>query len=743
MLGRVAPEEFVGRAEELRRLVALAPHAERGRGLLVLAAPASGATELLRQAFDEIFNIRGNAAPFYFAFSHEDATPAAAARRFLRTFLAQIVAQRRNDPALVAAPPTMDELLELAAPEDYEWAERLVQADRAARDGGDEQSFVRLCLSAPQLAALRGARSVVLLDDLHLADAAGGRLGAEVARAAAQSDVPFVLAGLRRPLHGLAHASEERSPSDGMSRVRLRNLRDEEARTLVERMAERLRVPLNEETRDLVVQQFEGNPFHVTALMRAAAESGTPLTSYRDCQRLYTDELMGGRINRRFDSLLERIAPAPATRRSIVRSLHEAATNTGGRSPADAWRRRLNLEPEELQRVMRELHAYELANFNAAYVEVDSSTVWRDYLHASYRLEVAAESRALVVAETLVESLKRAPQTMARHYRREASLRVRGLLRRFNFQRVPASLLRHDRFARMYKGVGPEEVAAGLEAETDFVALPQVVNTASAASFQPSTRNVCDEERCTVAHGFDTTPYTDASESIWLAAEVESKMEVGRALAETWCDRLVQLARACDFRGVRLWLVSNEGFSPEAGELLAEREAYSSSRQQLELLAARVGPASEAAREPAPARDEFEMVIPMGGDTELIAAHTVEQIARRLEFGPDEINQIKTALVEACINASEHSLSPDRKIYQRFRVENDKLVVTVSSRGVAAPPPAAQNGELNPDTNANGGTRGRRGWGLKLIRTLMDEVEFERVDDGTRLRMAKYLRKQV
>jgi anti-sigma regulatory factor (Ser/Thr protein kinase) len=34
----------------------------------------------------------------------------------------------------------------------------------------------------------------------------------------------------------------------------------------------------------------------------------------------------------------------------------------------------------------------------------------------------------------------------------------------------------------------------------------------------------------------------------------------------------------------------------------------------------------------------------------------------------------------------------------------------------------------------------RRGWGLKLIRTLMDEVEFERVDDGTSLRMTKYLR---
>jgi serine/threonine-protein kinase RsbW len=128
------------------------------------------------------------------------------------------------------------------------------------------------------------------------------------------------------------------------------------------------------------------------------------------------------------------------------------------------------------------------------------------------------------------------------------------------------------------------------------------------------------------------------------------------------------------------------------------------------------------------------MVIPMGTDTELIAARAVEEIARRVNFQPEAINQIKLALVEACINATEHSLSPDRKIYQRFRVEDDKLVVTVASRGVV-PANVPDNG------GANGDGKSRRGWGLKLIRSLMDEVEFERVDDGTQLKMTKYIRK--
>ena len=35
---------------------------------------------------------------------------------------------------------------------------------------------------------------------------------------------------------------------------------------------------------------------------------------------------------------------------------------------------------------------------------------------------------------------------------------------------------------------------------------------------------------------------------------------------------------------------------------------------------------------------------------------------------------------------------------------------------------------------------GRRGWGLKLMRGLMDDVKVEQTDDGTRITMVKYLR---
>ncbi|HZI17175.1 MAG TPA: ATP-binding protein [Pyrinomonadaceae bacterium] len=745
VLGRVPAELFAGRAEQLRELTGLASARPAQSGLVLLAAPHAGLTELLRQAFDEMFRHRGGPAPVYFNFTHGEHGAAAAARRFLHSFLAQLAAHRREDPALVTSPPPLGSLTDLFAPVDYEWADELVRSVERAGAEGDERTLIRLCLSAPAVAAQRGSRTVLLLDDVHAAERLKGEveLGPEVAQAAFGWGVPFALGGLRRRLFDVLNGAASHVGLDALRRVHVAALKEAEAGELVERLAAHLSVPVTNETRDLLVQQAESNPYLITSFVQAARGAGVSLNSFREFQQLYVDELLGGRVNRRFSAALEEVATGPVLRRGLLRVLHESAANAGGKSPVELWLKRLGLDPHGLDRLMRELHARELANFHATHVEVTPGLVWRDYLRVSYRLQVAAEPRALVVADTLIETLKRAPQTMARHYRREAALKLVELLRRFNFQHVPASLLHYDRFAKAYRGLAPDEAAAGLAAESETLRLPQVVHSASCASFYPPIAQVCDEERCAVGHGFDSTSYADSDAVVWIAAEVESKLEAGRALTEVWLDRLAQVSAACGFENARLWLVVPEGFSAEAVELLRERGAYGSSRRQLELLTTRLG--GDAGDAPGAAgADEFAVEIPMGEDTELIAAHAAEQIARRMEFRTEQINQIKTALVEACINASEHSLSPERKIYNRFRVEDDKLTITVSSRGLSVPAEVSANGSSTAEPNGHdkAGGRGRRGWGLKLIRTLMDDVEFEQADDGTRLRMTKYLRRE-
>lgn len=731
ILASVSRDEFVGRDAELRQLVSHSSRPDDAGGLLVLGAPNVGASELLRQGYDELFSRRGEAIPIYFAFGRTSLSPA---RSFFQRVIQQYIAYRRVDPSLCEASLTFHDLVELALPTDYELISELIEGFERESTATDPNALVSFCLSAPQRVATAAKRRVFpLIDCVRLAGTDAGQvaLGHEIARAFKRSSGPVALAGLRRQILDVVHGGGDDYDSGQV--INLAELSDDDGRRLVASIARRQQLESNEETRDLIVQQLGASPFFVNALLQAARDSETPLTSFLNCQRLYVDELMGGRIHRHFATILDQVAPQAQTRRTLLRVLHESASGETRKSSVWAWKKRLGVDSTEFERIIDALHVYELANSSAAFVEVNAgSYVWMDYLNAQYRTEVAGESRAQVVADTLIETLKRAPQAMARKYRREAALGLRELLEHFNCQRVPASLFDYDRFAAAHTGVDTEEVNAALDTESDLFKLPQVVHVADASAFVSSMQ--FEEQRCAVAHGFDAADYTDERETVWVAAQIDSKLEASRELTDEWCNRLTALARECSFGRVRLWLVAPEGFSPEACELLSEREAYGSSRQQVELLTARITSESGAFEESRP--DEYEMVIPMGADTELIAAHTVEQIARRVNFGPEAINQIKTALVEACINATEHSLSPDRKIYQRFRVDNDKLVVTVASRGVVPANVAGQNGEGTSQLEG----QGRRGWGLKLIRTLMDEVEFERVDDGTQLRMTKYIR---
>ena len=79
------------------------------------------------------------------------------------------------------------------------------------------------------------------------------------------------------------------------------------------------------------MQQLESSPYLITAIFEAAKTDGVSLTSFRDFQSLYVDELLGGRVNLRYNSALEEVAPSLLLRRGLLRVLHESASNVGGK----------------------------------------------------------------------------------------------------------------------------------------------------------------------------------------------------------------------------------------------------------------------------------------------------------------------------------------------------------------------------------------------------------------------------
>ncbi|MFN2576891.1 MAG: ATP-binding protein [Pyrinomonadaceae bacterium] len=733
ILGRINRDEFLGRDAELRQIVQHASPLADARLLTLLAVPDGGASELLRQSYDHLFARRGDPTPFHFAFQRSDATIVDVGRRFFQMFLQQYVAYRRVDPSLCQAPLTLHDLLELALPADYEFINTLIEGFE--REQVSSENLITFCFSLPHRFLAEGRRVFPLIDCMGLRPARDDvTLAHRLISSIGRAGIPAAAAGLRRQMTEVIHGLDNVA-GEGNLMVRVDSLSDDSARRVVGVVASRYEIEMNEPTRDLIVQQLNRSPVLISQLLQSARETGANLTSFLACQRLYVDDLMGGRLKRYFDRIVDLVAGSPQTRRMLWRLLYESAQSETHKSSLWTWKKRLGVTAPEFERVIDALHIWELVNSSRAFIEVNAeSTAWLDYLRVHYAMQVSAEPRARIVGTTLLHTLKRAPQTMARKYQHEAALSLRELVSHFNCQSVPSSLFHYDRFAAAYRGEDREVIESGLESESDLVRLPQIVYTAACSAYSATIQ--FDSERCAVAHGFEAAEYTDENEIAWLVAEIDSKLEASRELTEEWCTRLSALARENGFTRFRIWLVAREGFSETASDLLNQLEAFGSSHSQIEFLTSRIQ-SDAASAASSPGADEYEMVIPMGDDSELIAAHAVEQIARRVNFRPEAINQIKTALVEACINATEHSLSPDRKIYQRFVVEDDKLVVTVASRGVV---PEQVAGHLDESTIDQSNGASRRGWGLKLIKTLMDEVEFERVDDGTQLKMTKYVR---
>jgi len=130
------------------------------------------------------------------------------------------------------------------------------------------------------------------------------------------------------------------------------------------------------------------------------------------------------------------------------------------------------------------------------------------------------------------------------------------------------------------------------------------------------------------------------------------------------------------------------------------------------------------------------LTIPMYPDMELAAAKTGSVLAELKDFNPEAVEEIQLAIIEICINAFEHSRSDDKLVHIQFLVTDDELRVKITDRGVGITKdtldgsrPLGRPG-LYPDLP-------KRGRGLEIVGSLMDEIVIESGSDGTTVSFTK------
>ncbi|HEX4959223.1 MAG TPA: ATP-binding protein [Thermoanaerobaculia bacterium] len=134
---------------------------------------------------------------------------------------------------------------------------------------------------------------------------------------------------------------------------------------------------------------------------------------------------------------------------------------------------------------------------------------------------------------------------------------------------------------------------------------------------------------------------------------------------------------------------------------------------------------------------EVTLALPMVPEMEIEASKTATAIAESIRMSPDRIDEVRMAVVEACINALEHSHSSDQEIFVTFQVRGEsdpeKLCILVTDHGVGFSPDVVEEPKMADKLKA----MRKRGWGLQIIRGLMDHVEIHSSADGTTVVMCK------
>ncbi len=129
---------------------------------------------------------------------------------------------------------------------------------------------------------------------------------------------------------------------------------------------------------------------------------------------------------------------------------------------------------------------------------------------------------------------------------------------------------------------------------------------------------------------------------------------------------------------------------------------------------------------------KVELTLPVMENMELAATKTAEVVAKSMGLDEMKTAEINMALIEACINAFERSKSK-KNIYITYSIDGDTLTIKVGDKGEGFDSEVVAIPNIDEKINSEH----KRGWGLQLMKELMDTVEFESSEAGTTVTMTK------
>ena len=137
-------------------------------------------------------------------------------------------------------------------------------------------------------------------------------------------------------------------------------------------------------------------------------------------------------------------------------------------------------------------------------------------------------------------------------------------------------------------------------------------------------------------------------------------------------------------------------------------------------------------------KHEYQLRIPSQTDNLELIRGFVAKVAEKVGFSGDDISKIELACDEACTNVIKHAyseMSGNKSLDVMIMIDFDKFTIVVTDHGKGFDPKSVSL----PDMQEYLAELKVGGLGIYLMRTLMDEVNYE-IKPGirNRVKMVKY-----